>query len=100
MVVVEALKTIYNRAEDANIYFYRDNNGLKADMLIDFYRYPYPVEIKASQTFSPDFAKSIFRLHKVAPKIQSGAVVYAGNLETAYKGIHLTHFSHTQVLFS
>jgi hypothetical protein len=95
MLVMEALKGRYNEGDDANLYFYRDNNGLEADLLLDRFSSLLPIEIKASRTFSKDFCNPLQDLRKIHPTIKSGIVLYAGALETEYKGFHIKNFIHT-----
>ena len=100
VVIMEALKRRHNSGEDTNLYFYRDNSGLEADIIIDFFDHVLPVEIKASQTFSKDFFSELVRLGKVSPHIQPGIVIYAGDLESEFKGMRAVNFKKTASLFS
>lgn len=98
LVVVEALKTRLNKGKESNLYFFRDNNGLEADMLVQEHSSLIPVEIKASMTFSPDFAKAFPRLRKASDRIQTGFVVYAGDLETDFQGNRIINFTNTGII--
>jgi len=95
MVVVEALKACYNKGEESNLYFWRDNNGTEADLLVNGAKGLTPVEIKASMTFSPDFAQALPRLRKTSATIRPGYVIYAGDLEATCKDDQFINFSHT-----
>jgi len=95
MVVVEALKARYNKGEESNLYFWRDNNGLEADLLVSAHDSLTPVEIKASMTFSADFMKSFARLKRASDKIKAGYVIYAGDLEAAILDDHFINFNNT-----
>ncbi len=96
LVVVEALKARFNKGEEANLYFWRDNNGLESDLVIPAGDGLIPVEIKASMTFSPDFAKSLPRLRKTSNKVRPGFIVYAGDLEADFEGNRFINFTHTE----
>ena len=69
LVVVEALKARFNRGEESNLYFFRDNDGLEADLLMSEHDALTPIEIKASMTFAPAFVKNLARLKKTSAKI-------------------------------
>lgn len=82
LVVIEALKARYNAGADANLYFFRENNGLEIDLLHERQRQLLPVEIKAARTWSPEFTQNLKKFRKLADNILPGAVIYAGELET------------------
>ncbi len=98
MVVVEALKARLNGGLDSNLYFFRDNNGLETDLLLNEGTDLIPVEIKASMTFSSDFVKSLPRLRKASDRILAGYVVYAGDLEFEFKGSRIVNFANTETI--
>jgi hypothetical protein len=99
LVVVEALKAQHNKGEDPNLYFYRDNSGLEADLMADVFDRVHPVEIKASRTFSKQFFTELSRIKNISPQIDPGTVIYAGNLETPFKDMKALNFAHTSELF-
>ncbi len=100
VVAVEALKFRYNQGKESNLYFFRDNNGLEADLLLDSHDKLVPVEIKASQTFSQDFCKNLGRLKKIDDKVADGFLIYAGELETNYKGVQVVNYRNTGNIFN
>lgn len=51
-VVSEIIKSFYNNGVEAPIYFYRDTNQKEIDLLIEYDRKLYPIEIKT--TANPD----------------------------------------------
>lgn len=99
LVVVEALKAQHNKGEDSGLYFYRDNSGLEVDLMIDIFDHLLPVEIKASRTFSKQFFKELTSIRNISPQIDPGTVIYAGDLETSFKGMKALHFTRTSELF-
>jgi uncharacterized protein len=80
LVVLEALKARYNAGKDADLYFYRDSQGVEVDLLLAVRRKLFPLEIKAARTFSSDFLKNLrkFRLWS-GDKSMPGKIVYAGD---------------------
>jgi len=98
LVVVEALKARYNEGKEPNLYFWRDNNGIEADLLISNFEGLTPIEIKASMTYAQDFTKAFPRLRKASDKIGSGYVIYAGDLEGENAGDRFINFIHTEAI--
>jgi hypothetical protein len=73
--------------------FFRDNNGLEADLVIESGASLTPVEIKASRTFSPEFCKAFPRLQKIDKAFGPGMVIYAGDQEMEFKGAQIVNFA-------
>ena len=80
LVVMDALKTRLNAGRDPSLYFWRDGNGHEVDLVFERQRHLIPVEIKSSMTWHGDFAKNIKWMQKSLPDIDSGHIVYAGDL--------------------
>lgn len=99
LVVVEALKARCNAGEDANLYFMRDEKGFEIDLLLSRNRKLFPFEIKAGMTWTPAFAANLEKAKKSIPKLQTGTVIYAGDLETETAGTRFVNFSKTADLF-
>jgi hypothetical protein len=80
MVIAEACKQYYNRGLRPSFYFWRDNNGLEVDLLIDTEGRLYPTEIKAGRTILPAFFKTLDTFSQLSgnPPAQ-GRVVYGGD---------------------
>lgn len=71
-VVGEFLKARFNQGRPSDLYFWRDNNGLEADLLFEM---PTPqgmrlqtVEIKSGQTVTPDTVRAGQRSAAFAPE--------------------------------
>jgi uncharacterized protein len=92
LVVVEALKSFYNRGEEADLYFFRDSGGLEADLLVGKRESLVPIEIKASRTFSPEFCKNLPKLQALSPKMTGGIVAYAGDREQEFRGVRVVDY--------
>jgi predicted AAA+ superfamily ATPase len=56
LIILEILKSRYNRGIRPELYFFRDSHGNEVDLLIREERKLLPVEIKSSATFSPDLS--------------------------------------------
>jgi hypothetical protein len=57
-VVSEFLKARYNAGLPADLYFWRDNNGVEADLLFESGTGLQAVEIKSGQTVTSDYIKA------------------------------------------
>ncbi|MBX3353345.1 MAG: ATP-binding protein [Phycisphaeraceae bacterium] len=80
-VVSEVVKARTNRGERGGVYFYRDQNGVEADLLVENAGRLRIVEVKAGQTLAGDVASTAFRVRsalgdRAAPR---PVVVYAGD---------------------
>ena len=53
-IISEFLKSRYNRGLPPDLYFWRDNNGLEADIVFERGTKLQPVEIKSGQTITGD----------------------------------------------
>lgn len=58
LVVGEFLKARFNRGQAADLYFWRDNNGLEADLVFEVAGHLQTVEIKSGRTVTPDYIRA------------------------------------------
>jgi hypothetical protein len=58
-IVSECFKRFYNLGETPPLYFWRDQAKKEIDLLIHTGQVAFPVEVKLSQSFHPDFSKTI-----------------------------------------
>jgi predicted AAA+ superfamily ATPase len=65
LIVSEVLKHRRNLGLPADIYFWRDNNGLEADLLIEDGAKLQPVEIKSGQTVTQDYIRAAQRAGRI-----------------------------------
>lgn len=80
LVVMEALKHLYNRGKRSNLFFYRDSNGNEVDLISEQGRTLAAIEIKAGTTINPDFFKGLRQFKKVAGESHTvvAGLVYGG----------------------
>lgn len=57
-VVGEFLKARLNAGQPSDLYFWRDNNGLEADLMFEVGNRLQPVEIKSGQTVTADYIRA------------------------------------------
>lgn len=65
-VVGEFVKARFNAGQPANLYFWRDNNGLESDLLFEAGNSLQPVEIKSGQTVTPDYIRAGQKAGRIA----------------------------------
>jgi uncharacterized protein len=93
IVVVEALKSRWNRGLDADLYYWRDQRGMEIDLILSRQRHLFPVEIKAARSYHSDFTRNLSKFSRLDPRIEAGAVVYAGKEEQKVSGVQLLSLS-------
>jgi hypothetical protein len=84
LVVMEMLKSKYNRFKPYQLYHYRDSNSNEVDLLIDYSTHLDAIEIKSSQTFDKSFLKGLNYIRELLPqKIRTTSLCYSGEMEQA-----------------
>ncbi|AEH45205.1 hypothetical ATPase [Thermodesulfatator indicus DSM 15286] len=74
-VLVEILKSYFNRGKEPAIYFWRTKDGQEVDLLIEEQGKLYPIEIKLSMRPKKDMLRGVYALKKYFKNIGSGALV-------------------------
>lgn len=92
MVVLDFAKNLFNQGKLANLYFYRDSNGLEADLLFQQGRNLIPMEIKSSSTYKPELLKGLQRICGLSPLMKKAFLVYAGEPFTFSNGLSAVRF--------
>lgn len=65
-VVAEFIKARVNQGQPPNLYFWRDNNGLEADLMFEQGEHLQMVEIKSGQTITSDTVRAGQRATRMA----------------------------------
>jgi predicted AAA+ superfamily ATPase len=68
MIIMEALKYINNTKSGDNLYFYRDNNYVEIDLIVDKEQSFNMYEIKASKTLKSEMAKNLIVVNLYSSK--------------------------------
>lgn len=90
MIVSELKKSIFNRGEKPQLYFWRDSNGNEIDVINDRGIQMQPIEIKSGQTVNRDFFKGLERWTALAGDMAvSPALIYGGIGQFNHKGIDI-----------
>ncbi len=67
----------YNTGSTSNFYYWKENNGLEIDLLIDTGKKIIPIEIKMAQTFTDTHIKNIRHWNKIT-NYSEGYLQYDG----------------------
>ncbi len=78
--IMECVKNNLNRGLGQHFYYWRDNNGVEIDLIIESSEEMLPVEIKSGQTYTKDFSKNLKKFMAYSD-IQKGLVIYDGEME-------------------
>lgn len=92
MVISEIKKHFYHKGHTPNLYYWRDSNGVEIDCIIE--KSPDNItslEIKAGETFTKDYLKSITRFEKLSnTNLENDKfLIYNGHEERTVNGIKL-----------
>jgi predicted AAA+ superfamily ATPase len=81
MVVADALKCRYNTGQSADMFYYRSQNNIEIDLVVNKGRHIMPIEIKSCAQFNASFTKNIKLFSRLSKKIKHGCIVYSGELK-------------------
>jgi uncharacterized protein len=78
LIVMENVKNTFNTNNGNQYYYWRDNNGVEIDLLIQSGENIIPVEIKSAQTFTKDFTLNLKKFCSYSG-LTKGLVLYDGH---------------------
>ncbi|WP_462267826.1 ATP-binding protein [Desulfobacter sp.] len=88
LMILEILKSRYNRGIRPEIYFFRDTNANEVDLIIRRQRKLIPVEIKSAATYTKSFLKGLLMFKDLTPDACApGYVLYNGATQFHVKGV-------------
>ena len=99
LVVLEALKTRYNQGLTANLYFFRDYQGNKIDLLFKSGSQLTGVEIKAAATWNSSFKKGLQRFAESNAALTRSYVVYSGERMAFSDGVEALPYTSVVEIF-
>jgi predicted AAA+ superfamily ATPase len=101
LVVSEFLKARFNRGLPADLYFWRDNNGLEADLLFEVGGRLQMVEIKSGQTVTGDYLHAAQKSIRFAPEeALSPWLIHGGEDYYERNGVRVIGWRDLRNLFS
>ena len=78
LVVMECVKTQFNRGNNAVFYFLKDSNHNEVDLLFQVGRSLYAFEIKSTSTYQPFMLKNLKKIKNIHPQIKTAHIIYNG----------------------
>ena len=100
VVVVEALKTRLNAGKRPELYYFRNNNGIEVDLILNNNRKIRPFEIKSSMTWTSSFSNNLNKFMKFATNAEKPSVIYSGDIQNEVNGIEYLNFHNISDIFS
>jgi predicted AAA+ superfamily ATPase len=77
LTIMEGVKNTFNTNNGNQYYYWRDNNGVEIDLLIQCGKKITPIEIKSAQTFTKDFSSNLKKFFSYSG-LSKGLVLYDG----------------------
>lgn len=96
LVILECLKSRFNKGLSGDLYFYRDSNGNEVDLIIHHGRNLIPVEIKSSSTFSSKQISGLKHFSELSHQVSKSYLVYNGSNKVLSDNIHVLNFSNIE----
>lgn len=95
LVVSEFLKSRYNKGLPSDLYFWRDNNGVEADLLFEHQGKLQIVEIKSGRTVTGDYVRAGRKSARFAGEAALAPwLVYGGDEAYQRSGVQVIGWNH------
>ncbi len=95
MVVIEAVKAAYNRGAPPQLSFYRDKLGFEIDLIREYQRRPFAMEIKAGSTYAADMTNPLKHFRALQKNPAGVALLYGGDESAVVDGIEVVPYTQT-----
>jgi predicted AAA+ superfamily ATPase len=82
---MEVMKAIKNNGYQTELYYWKINNGIEIDIIVDNGQSLTPIEIKSAQTYSRDFESNLTVFNALRAE-SGGMIVYDGNINFKTSG--------------
>lgn len=100
LVILEALKTRYNKGQTPNLYFYRDSNGKEIDLLYKTGNDLTGIEIKSASTWNSGFKKTLKSFSDKQKQLHKSFVVFNGEHRLFSDGIEAINYRQVDLIFT
>lgn len=98
-IITELMKMYLNRRLRTQFYFWRENNGLEVDCLIEYKGRLFPIEIKSTQTFTSFPTGNLKKLTElIGNNIAEPYIIYGGEHDYNNQGIKVLSWKNLNVL--
>ena len=106
LVVIEIYKHFLNQGIKPSLYFYRDSSQKEVDLIYKVGDNLLPIEIKSSQTFTPNFFNTLKYFNKInnskssqQSELNQGYVIYAGDMEILNTNYQLINYKNMEAIY-
>lgn len=102
LIALEILKKRFNKAQPANLYFWRDKTGHEIDLIAEWAGNIKALEVKLNATFQPSFCKNIhyfINLCREKSIDAQGYIIYNGSEFGLYKEIEILPTNNIEKIF-
>ena len=99
LVVIECLKSRYNKGMLPDLYFFRDSKGNEVDVVAQSGRFLKAIEIKSASTFAMKQLRGIRRFNSITDKVESSYLIYTGEAHSLSDNISTVHFTSVESIF-
>jgi predicted AAA+ superfamily ATPase len=93
LVVIECLKSRYNKGRLPDLYYFRDSKGNEVDLLAQSGRFLKAMEIKSASTFSMKRLQGIRRFNSITDRVESSYLVYSGEDQQLSGDVSAIHYT-------
>jgi len=100
LVVLECVKSRFNRGQTVDLYFFRDSAGHEVDLLFPGATRLHTIEIKSARTFSRGQLKGTRRMRDLTDRIGQSYLVYSGQAHRLSDGMHVLNFRDCDAMMS
>ena len=100
LIVIEALKGRYNQGHNADLYFFRDSNGVEIDLLCKTTQGLVGIEVKSSSTWHAKFAKGLLTFSKSNSQLSRSIVAYNGKSIDLSSGVEVVEYNNLSILLN
>jgi predicted AAA+ superfamily ATPase len=91
LVVVEALKALWNAGERPELYFYRESTGSEVDLVLECGMGRVAIEVKSTATFAPRQLDGLRKFRKATGAPGADILVVDGDETFQHHGCTVTH---------
>lgn len=97
LVLLDLIKQRLNKGKEPRFYYYRDSGQHEIDIIYQSAHKLIPIEVKASETYHQDFAKTLRYFHELTKsRCDNSYVVYAGKHEQLVGKTHILNYQNLQ----
>ncbi len=93
-IVSEKLKSIWNKRANEKLFFWRDNNDVEIDLVVDQGLKKALIEIKSTRTYKSDMLSNIRKVTNILEEkyVVESRLVYQGSLEQSIQNTELINW--------